>query len=176
MSDFDTDEVGINYELTYAHIPKEKGYKGQLHQVIVGSTILESQISQLIETAVRKLPSLVRHWAHLANAPVSKKLKALRKADVIDKDLDHDLRIVFSVRNQFAHDVAIPPNAVASAFERLKDVRIANMFVRNLPNDAAKFCLVVSHCFHELMHVMKNLDPNSVLQLELVGDITPIEE
>jgi len=177
MSETDTEELDMNYELTYDHISKEKSYKGQLHQVIVGSTILESQIAQLMETATGTLPSeVVRQWSQLTKAPISQKTKALQVAGIINDDLCHNLGIAFSIRNQFAHQVAIPPNAIESAFQRLKGVRIPNDFVRNLPNDAAKFCLVVSHCFHELMGISKKLDPGSVLQLDHVKDMTPIEE
>ena len=172
----DAEDSEIDYEFMYAHVPKENGYKGQLHQVIVGSTTLETQIGQLVETSLRELPETTRHLARLAKALVSRKLTALREAKIIDGVLCSDLLIVFRVRNQFAHSVAILPNSVASAFEYLRDIRISNTFFQTLPNDAAKFCLVVSHCFHQSMRISKRLDPNSVLDLELVGDITPIEE
>src|SRR3989304_7028798 len=103
----DAEDSEIDYEFMYAHVPKENGYKGQLHQVIVGSTTLETQIGQLVETSLRELPETTRHLARLAKALVSRKLTALREAKIIDGVLCSDLLIVFRVRNQFAHSVAI---------------------------------------------------------------------
>jgi hypothetical protein len=61
-------------------------------------------------------------------------------------------------------------------FALLKNAHITDSFLKSLPNDSIKFQLITSKCFVELLHISKKLDPSSVLELELVGDITPIEE
>jgi hypothetical protein len=174
----DEDEIHLAYKEMYEQLSKEKkGYKEQLQAVIISSVSLEWSINQLVTTVVSKLPSDgLEEWARNANVSIHYKLKALRFANVISEELYRNLVILFKIRNRFAHDMPLPPKALEAEFELLKDIGIDSEFVRNLSNDHMKFQIVMSRCFVELMQVSKRLDPSSVMHLELVGDITPVEE
>lgn len=174
----DIDLEDLDHKGTYKQLSQEKrGYKEQLHSVIISCVTLEFSINDLVEIAVKKLPSPnLEKWANNVNVPISNKLKALRFADIIDEDLYKNLSILFKIRNQFAHKMPLPLKKLKSEFQRLKETYIKSDFVKKLPNDSIKFQLIVSQCFLELLQISKKLDPSSVLELELVGDITQIEE
>jgi len=171
-------EIGLDYEGMYEQLSKEKrNYKEQLNSVILSCVTLEFSINELVEIRVKKLQSLnLEGWAKNINVPINNKLKALRFADLIGEDLYKNLMILFKIRNKFAHKIPLPIKTLETEFELLKDANITNDFVKKLPNDSVKFQLIVSQCFVELFYISKKLDPSSVLELELVGDIGPIEE
>jgi len=174
----DEDNFNLAYEEMYEQLSTEKrSYKEHLHAVILGCVSLELSINQLVEIVVRKLPSnSLEKWAQNPNIPIHNKLQALRLANIISEELYNNLVILFKIRNRFAHDMPLPPKVLESQFELLKGVSIESKFVRELSNDSVKFQLVVSRCFSELLQIGQKIDPSSVLDLELVGDITPIED
>jgi hypothetical protein len=170
--------VELDYKGTYNQFAKEKGgYKEQLHSVILSCASLEFSINDLVEIQIKKLPSpILKEWSNNPNVPINAKIKALRFANIISEELYKNLSTLFKIRNKFAHNMPLPPKILESEFGLLKDVNIGNDFVKNLPNNSAKFQVIVSHCFTELLYISKKLDPSSVLDGTLVGEITPIEE
>jgi hypothetical protein len=162
----------------YKQLSKEKrGSKEKLNAVILSSTSLEFAITQLVKIGAEKLriPSFVKSMRK-SFVPINNKLKLLRSANIIDENLYKDLTILFRIRNKFAHEIYITSKNSDPVFALLKNAHITDSFLKSLPNDSIKFQLITSKCFVELLHISKKLDPSSVLELELVGDITPIEE
>jgi hypothetical protein len=166
--------VNLDYESSYKQFSEEKrNYKEQLHSVIIGCTILEFSINYLCETKVKKLPSTVlKEWASSTNVPISVKLNALRFADLISEELFKNIKILFKIRNKFAHDFAFPSNTPASGFSLLKNIDIGNDFVKNLSNDSVKFQIIINHCCTEFLFINKKLDPTSVMNLEMAEGTT----
>jgi len=171
-------EVKLDYEGMYKQLSKEKrSYKKQLNSVILSCTNLEFIINQLIKIKIEKTQSpILKDWTKRVYAPVGSKLRYLRFADLIDEDLYHNLTILFRIRNRFAHKLFLTSKESAPEFAVLRDARLKDKFLGDLPNNSIKFELIMSTCFVELMNISKKLDPNSVTELELVGDIIPIEE
>lgn len=171
------DVVELDYEGMYKALSKEKrSYKEQLHAAILGCVGLEFSINDLINIQIKKTPlKVLEKISKNPRAPVSKKLKALKKAGLIDEELFSDMGILFRIRNKFGHEIPLPFNRFEKEFRLLKDIKLENDFVKNLSNDSVKFQLVVSHCFTKLLYISKKIDPNSVLELVSVGEIKPVE-
>lgn len=168
----------LDYEGMYKQLSKEKkGSKEIRNSVILGSTALEFAITQLVEIGAKKLEiSPLKEAMKKAFVPISKKLKLLRDANVIDQNLYENLTILFRIRNRFAHEIFFTSKDSEPALEPLKDAHITDSFLKTLPNDSIKFQLLTSECFVDLLYISKKLDPSSVLELELVSDIVPVEE
>ena len=171
-------EIRLDYEGMYKQLSREKrGSKEIRNSVIIGSTALEFAITQLVKIGAKKsLSNRLKIAMKKAFMPISRKLKLLRLANVIDNNLYKNLTILFKIRNKFAHEIFFTSKDSGVAFTPLKDVDITNNFLKSLTNDSIKYQLITSKCFVELLHISKKLDPSSVLDLELVGDITPLEE
>lgn len=181
-------EVDLDYELIHKQLSqKKRDFKEQLYAVIISCVSLEIAINQLIEVKVKKLQSPnLETWRKNANIPISNKLRALRFisnklralrfAGLISENLYENLTLLFKIRNKFAHKLYLEAKTAGAEFESLKEIHISNDFVKKLPNNSVKFQLITSYCFAQLLTICEKLDPSSVLQLELVGDMTPIEE
>lgn len=171
-------EIRLDHEGMYKQLSKEKrGSKEIRNSFILSSTVLEFAITQLVMIGAKKLGiSSLKEVMTKAFVPISKKLKLLRNANVIDPNLYENLTILFRIRNKFAHEIFFISNDSVPAFEPLKDAHITNVFLKTLQNDSMKFQLRTSECFVELLNISEKSDPNSVLKLELVGDIVPVEE
>jgi hypothetical protein len=172
------DEMKLDYEGMYRQLSKEnKGSKEIRNAVILCSTALEFAITQIVAIGAKKLniPSFQK-LLKKTFVPISIKLKLLRSENFINETLCKNLLILFQIRNKFAHELFIVSSDTAPAFVLLKDAKIDDIFLKNLPSDSIKFQLLVSKCFGELVSISKKLDPNSVLELELVGDFEKIED
>ena len=168
----------MDYKGIYKQLAKEKReYKDQLSAVILSSTSLEALINKLIEIGVKKVQSpFLEEQLKGVYIPISNKLRLLRFANLIDKDLYRNMALLFKLRNRFAHELFLTAKSSTPEFEILKDAIITNTFLRNLPNDSKKFQLIVSKCCVELIKICEGLDPSSVMKLELVGDIEELHE
>lgn len=162
----------------YKQLSKEKrGSKEIRNFVILCSTSLEFAVTQLVKIGAEKLQlSPFKRIMKKSFVPISRKLRLLGIANIIDKNLRNNLTILFQIRNKFAHEMFFTSKNATPTFEPLKDIHTTNNFLKSLPNDSIKFQLVTGKCFAEIVNISKSLDPGSVLELELVGDITPIEE
>jgi hypothetical protein len=171
-------EIELDYKSMYETLSREKrGSKEIRNAVILSSTALEFAITQTVEVGARKLKvSSLSKVIKQAFAPITTKLKLLYSAKVIDKALYKNLLTLFRIRNKFAHELFITAKDTDPAFVALKDANTKNGFLKGLPNDSIKFQLFVSKCFAELLAISKELDSNSVLELEAVSDIVYIED
>jgi hypothetical protein len=172
------DKIELDYESMYESLSKEKRSSKEIRNaVILSSTALEFAISQTTEVAAKKLKiSSLSKAIKQTFVPNSKKLQLLYSEKVIDKALYENLLVLFRIRNKFAHELFITAKDTDPAFVALKDANTKNGFLKGLPNDSIKFQLFVSKCFVELLHISKKLDPNSILELEAVGDFIPTED
>jgi len=175
------DNLGdLDYEGMYNPISKDnRNYKEHLHAVILGCTILESSINNLIELQAKKLSSKsLTEWNNNQFVPIATKIKLLRFANLIDEKLYTNLCILFKIRNGFAHKILLFPDHANSEFKYLSNADIESDFVKNIPNDSAKFQLIVSHCFTKMLFISQKIDPNSVSYFETPDDFsfTPIDD
>lgn len=171
-------EIDLDYESMYKGLSqKKRDFKEQLYAVILSCVSLEVVINQLIEVKVKKLQSPnLEMWRKRPNILISNKLRALRFAGLISENLHENLSLLFKIRNKFAHKLYLDAKTAGAEFESLKEIHISNEFVKKLPNNSVKFQIITSHCAVQLIKICEKLDPSSVLQLELVSDMTPIEE
>jgi len=171
-------DVELDYKGMHAQLSKVKRNSKEIRNlVIIGSTTLEFAIAQLVKIGAEKLKlSPFRKAMKKSFTPVSEKLRILGNAKIIDKKLQGNLTILFQIRNKIAHELFITLKDVDPVFEPLRNISTTNQFLTSLRNDSIKFQLVTSKCFAELVNISESLDPDSVLKLELVGDITPVEE
>jgi hypothetical protein len=178
ITDIDGSVIELDYKGMYEQLSKiGSSYKEQLHAIIIDCVSLEFSINSLVKTQSKRLLSVdLEEWSKKPYISIITKLRALRLADLIDEELYKNLKILFKIRNTFAHEIPLPPKILESEFEALKDVEIDSDFVKNLPNDYVKFQLIVSYCFTKLLYISKKLDPTSVLDLEAIDDITTVEK
>lgn len=171
-------EIKLDYEGMHKQLSKEKrGSKEIRNLVILCSTSLEFAVTQLLKIGAEKLQLFpFRKVMKKSFVPISRKLRLLRLANFINRNLQENLTILFQIRNKFAHELFFTSKDASPAFEPLKNIHTTNNFLKSLPNDSIKFQLVTSKCLAEIVNISQSLDPNSVLELELFGDITPIEE
>jgi len=171
-------EIELNYKGMHEQLSKAKRDSKEIrNQVILCSTSLEFAVTQLVKIGAEKLNiSSFKKIMTKSFVPIIRKIGLLRTANIINKDIQENLTILFGIRNKFAHELFLISKDTNPVFEPLKNIHTTNSFLKNLPNDLVKFQLTTSKCFAELVTVSKSLDPSSVLELEVVGDITPIEE
>jgi hypothetical protein len=171
-------EIELDYKSMCETLSKEKRSSKEIRNaVILSSTALEFAITQTVEIGAKKLKiSSLSKVTKQTFVPISKKLQLLYSEKMIDKALYENLLILFRIRNKFAHELFITAKDTDPAFVALKNAKTKNGFLKGLPNDSIKFQLFVSKCFVELLYISKRLDPNSVLELEAVGDFVPIED
>jgi len=171
-------EIRLDYEGMFKQLSKEKrGSKEIRNLVILCSTSLEFGVTQLVKIGAEKLQlSPFKKIMKKSFVPISKKLRLLGTAKIIDKNLQNNLVILFQIRNKFAHELFLTSKNATPTFEPLKNIHTTDKFLKSLPNDSIKFQLVTGQCFAEIVNISQSLDPSFVLELELVGDITPIEE
>ncbi len=170
------EDVDLDYEGMHKQMLKEKrGYKEQLHAVILGCVSLEFSVNDLIKIRSRKIKSdSLEEWSKNYNIPILAKIRMLRISDIVDERLYKNLKTLFKIRNIFAHQLD-PAFFSKNMFEDLKDIDVNNDFVNKLPNDSRKFQLAIAYCFVKLLKISEKLDPNSVIHLEGVGDIVPLD-
>lgn len=175
-TDEDKENIELDYELMHKQLSKEKSdYREQLNAVILSCASLELSLYLLCKTRINKIssPSL-KDWNEKPFIPITAKLNILRFADIIDEKLYKIIFTLFKVRNIFAHELPFPSKKFDKVFDSLKSIDIGNDFVKSLSNDFVKFQLITSYCNVKLMDISEKLDPDSVLELELVGDMTII--
>ena len=151
----------MNYESMYKKFSKEKrGYEEDLKAVVISSNSLELIINGLVKLKAEKLPSIkIDDWLKNTYISISNKIRLLRFADLIDESFYKTLDILFKIRNDFAHKLAVNKNV----FDRLNNIEIEDEFIKKLPNDSIKFELVVCYCICEFIKISEKIDPNSVL-------------
>lgn len=172
------DENSLDFELMHSQLAKEKkGYKVELQSVFVSSTSLELSINNLVDLKIKKINSRsVEKWAKNPSVPISAKIRLLRVSEIISEELSESMRILFNVRNHFAHKFWPTPETRNEIYKELETIDVGSDFVSKLPNDVVKFQLISSHCFKELFDASKKIDPKSIQTLVLDGDITVVDE
>jgi hypothetical protein len=172
-------EDDLDYELMHKQMSAVKStLKEQLNSVIISSNILEVSINNTADVVIKKVESsALRTWAKNPFIPISTKLIALRFANIISEDLFNNIRILFKIRNQFAHKLIMSHEECQTIFAFLEKTKMKNAFLTKLPNDVIKFQLVASCCSVTLMKIFEILDPESVVHLEATAETTfePIE-
>lgn len=173
-----TDENSLDFKGMHTELIKaKKGYKTELNSILVTSTALEVSINNLLDTKNKKLDSKsLEDWAKNSFIPISSKLRLLRFADIISEELYKNVRILFEIRNQFAHMFLPSPETRKEIYKELSKINVGSDFVSELPNDVIKFQLIVSHCFKELSDASEKIDPESIKKYVLDGDFTVIDE
>jgi len=168
----------LDYEGMYEQLSSEKReYKDQISAVILSSTVLEFGVNNLIELEIKKIKSpLLEKQVKRRYIPINSKLRMLRFSSLINEELYENLNILFRIRNKFAHGLFITAKDSTKEFGLLNDVNISNEFVVKLPNDSKKYQLIQSKCIVEIVKLCEELDPSSVMKLELVGDLKEIHE
>ena len=171
-------EPDLDYKGMYKQLSKEKReYKDQLSAVVLSSTNLEALVNKLIMMAMKRVQSpLLEKRLRGIYIPISSKLRLLRFANLIDENLYKNMILLFRIRNRFAHKLLLTARSSTPEFEILKGASISNKFLRELPNDSRKFQLMVSKCCMELVEICRKLDPSSVKEIEIVGDIEEVHE
>jgi len=166
----------LDFKLMYKQFSQEKrGYKEELNAIFISTIGLEISINNMIDSIIKELKSEnLENWVKNSNVPITAKLRLLRFSNIIDEQLYRNMAILFKIRNQFAHRLLIPKED--KVYDPLKEIKIKNDFVDGLPNDSIKLQLIASHCFSLLFHISKKIVPESVLDLTLEGEITPIDD
>jgi len=176
--DKSSDENSLDFELMHSQLVKgKKGYKAELQSVLISSTSLELSVNSLLDLKIKKLESKsLEDWAKNPAIPISAKVRLLRVSEIISEELSESMRILFNIRNQFAHKFWPTPETRKEVYRDLERIDIGSDFVSKLPNDVVKFQLVSSHCFKELFDVSEKVDPQSVKKLVLDSEFTVIDE
>ena len=79
-------------------------YHRCMNVVLNYTTILEELVNEIVELNLFRIgASNSKEWTESQWVPISTNLRLLRFADLIDEDTYKDLRILFSIRNIFAH-------------------------------------------------------------------------
>lgn len=160
-------EVDLDYEHIHKQLSKKYKIREHLTTVMTVSGISEISINLTVDAVKRKInPNILVEWADKDFVPTSAKLTALRSANIISEELYQNLRILFKIRNAFAHRVFLSLEECKTAFDDLKDAIMPNPFLEKLPNDIVKFQLVSSCCQVTLGKIIEKIDPDSVIHLE----------
>ena len=145
--------------------------------VILSSTLLETAVDQIVNIVANKLHiSIFQKMLKRTFVPVSVKIQKLHSQGLIGEDLHKNMVLLFKIRNKFAHQVFSSAKEAIPTFTPLNDAKTKNTYLQRLPNDSVKFELFVSKCFVEMLLIAKKLDPESVMELELVGEFKPVED
>lgn len=172
------EENSLDFELMYSQLVKEKkGYKAELQSVLISSTSLEFSVNSLLDLKIKKLKSKsLEEWAKNPGIPISAKIRLLRVSEIISEELSDSMRILFNIRNQFAHKFWPTTEIRNDVYQDLEKIDVENDFVFKLPNDAVKFQLISSHCFKELYDAMEKIDPESIEKLAVDGEFALVDE
>ncbi|MEM3041450.1 MAG: hypothetical protein QXG97_05445 [Nitrososphaerota archaeon] len=175
----DDEPVDLDFESMHKELSsKKQGHNEQLGAIFLSANSLELSINGMVDSQIKKIKAKnIESLTKSPWVPITTKLRLLRFADIIDDNLYGIIEALFKIRNQFAHKILITTKSERKSLcESLKDVKINNDFVDNLPNDAVKFQLISSYCFTRLLEISEKLDPSSVLHLEAVGDFEIIDD
>lgn len=177
MKEYD-DVNSLDFKMMYSQLIKEKkGYKSELQAILISSTSLEFSIHNLLDLQIKELDSKsLEDWAKNRFIPISAKLRLLRVSDIISENLYKNIRILFDIRNQFAHNFWPTAEMRDEFYNELEKFVIGNNFVSELPNNSIKFQLLSSQCFKELFDASEKIDPESVQKLVLDEEFTLIDE
>lgn len=156
----------LDYKGMYEGLANCTKLDEQRMAVLNSAIILEVSVNMLVDLVIKKIesPSL-RKWSENAYVTINSKLLALRFANIINEELFSKLKVIFKIRNEFAHKLLLSGKECAPLFSPLKDVKIGKIFFNKLPNDSRKYQLLTSHCAVRIMKIMECIDPNSVQQL-----------
>ena len=114
--------------------------------VLIASTTLESTIDSLIMGQLAALDSAdMKYLVESEDVGVNQKMRFLQFAGVIDSGDYRDLRILFDIRNSFAHQF-FGKMDLRRLFSRMDSLRIQDAAARGMPNGADKFLYLAN--FH----------------------------
>jgi len=160
-------EDDLDYELMHKQLLKKYNIREHLTAVLTVSGISEIAINLTVDAVKRKIdPNMLEEWNDKPFVPMSAKLKALRSANIISEELYQNMRILFNIRNKFAHKTFLSLEECETIFDVLKDAAISNPFLEKLPNDIVKFQLLSSCCQVTLGKISEKIDPESAMHLE----------
>lgn len=103
--------------------------------IVLNRTInLEELINEIVELQLHKIgASNPKEWTESQWTPISTNLRLLRFANLIDEDTYRDLRILFNIRNAFAHKAQhLKLNDTFASLAKLKFTR------KDLPDEMRK--------------------------------------
>jgi hypothetical protein len=120
---------------------------GQISSVVlIASTTLESTLDSLIMGQLVALDSAeMKYLIENEDTGVNQKMRFLQFAGVIDGGDYRDLRILFDIRNSFAHKFFGKIDLVG-IFSKMDSLRIQDGIAKGMPNDADKFLYLAN--FH----------------------------
>jgi uncharacterized protein YutE (UPF0331/DUF86 family) len=123
-----------------------KAYGEVSSVVLIASTTLESTLDSLIMGQLAALDSAeMKYLIENEDTGVNQKMRFLQFAGVIDGDDYRDLRILFDIRNSFAHRF-FGKIDLRALFARMDSLRIQDASARGMPNGADKFLYLAN--FH----------------------------
>jgi hypothetical protein len=114
--------------------------------VLIAATTLESTLDSLIMGQLAALDSAeMKYLIENEDTGVNQKMRFLQFAGVIDGEDYRDLRILFDIRNSFAHRFFGKVD-LRALFSRMDALKIQDATARGMPNDADKFLYLAN--FH----------------------------
>ena len=114
--------------------------------VLIASTTLESALDSLIMGQLAALDSAeMKYLIENEDTGVNQKMRFLQFAGIIDGDDYRDLRILFDIRNSFAHQI-FGKIDLPRLFARLGSLKMQDAAARGMPNGADKFLYLAN--FH----------------------------
>ena len=127
-------------------------------------TELEQALNLLyILHAIRLKETKIVEWAINLLSEISDKLRALRFAGLIDNETYNNLKILFNIRNTFAHE---GPNSVKFdlMLNKLEDISINNHYpsLKRRKNNAKKF-EIISYFYFSI--ILKYIEKNYKAEL-----------
>ena len=130
--------------------PRKSGLLGDYGRispvVLIASTTLESALDSLIMGQLAALDSAeMKYLIENEDIGVNQKMRFLQFAGIIDGDDYRDLRILFDIRNSFAHQL-FGKIDLAGLFSKLGSLKIQDGIAKGMPNDADKFIYLAN--FH----------------------------